>query len=169
MPHGQELGHGREPRAERRARIQLVLEAAHDVVDVRVRPARAYRHLRAPAVQRAQRAVPPLVRGPTQLPRALTAGGVRGDARCPLRAEPVLLVLLDERGAELVRKGRAEEGVQFEARLLDESGGERFHRAGLEVDRVEELREEGDVFVRERVVWQRWVGGFGVRLEVSLS
>lgn len=169
MAHRQQLRHAREPRAERRTGIKLVLQAAHDIVDVRMRPARAHCHLRPAALERAERPVPPLVRRAAQLPRALRARGVRGYARRALRAEAFLVVLLDESGAEFVRQGRAEEGVQLKAGLLDEARRKRLHGAGLEIHGIQELGQERDVFLREGVFWQRWVGVLGVGLEVSLG
>jgi hypothetical protein len=67
------------------------------------------------------------------------------DGRRAVLAEAVALVQLTQAGVQLLGNWRREEVVQFERRFDREAGGQRFHRALLEVGGVEEFGEEGDV------------------------
>jgi hypothetical protein len=144
MPYRHQAAHDREPRAERGAREELVLQAAQDAVRRR-RVARRDGLARPARLVRAQHAVAPLVRRALERPVPRGAGGVRRDAPRAVRAEPVLRVEVAQ--ARLERRGevRGEEGVQLERGLADEARRERVHRARLEVDGVQELAEERDV------------------------
>jgi len=89
------------------------------------------------------------------------------DGQRTVRAQAVALIELAQARVELLGDWRREEVVELERRLGQEAGGERFHRAPLEVRRVYEFGEEGDVVCGQRRVQEGPCFRVGVRLELG--
>ena len=159
-----QLGHDGQPGAERGAREKRVLELAQDVFRLCPWGRRGRRRVGVRVILLGERAIAPFVWGAFDGPRRCWRG--RRDTEtmtrnlCPAR-RPVQLIgsiclcqtLLQSR-CDIVR----EKALQWQVRLVDKLGGDRFQRAELQVRWINVLGEERRVRGRERDVRVRRLG-----------